>query len=104
MAKTPPRVTSSDEGEGTPLNRYGSKALKMIQNNELMPYWEMFTGAPESRLALERWGMAEFKKLKPMTSSSKAHYMARLTPAGIKARDDYARYKAERASKRRHGR
>jgi len=101
MSKPPP-ITKGDNGQGERRNRFGSAALKMVYNNEIMPYWAPFTGHTHSREALERWGVAEFRRIPGLAARKRSVWYGRLTARGVQVRDDYARRRAEIASKRRH--
>lgn len=97
-------ITRGDSGRMR-RNRFGSQALKLVQRNLVMPFWAPFPGSMYSAQALERWGLAELRLIKtPEAARQKKPraYYARLTPQGIKVRDDYARLMAERASRREH--
>jgi hypothetical protein len=75
----------------------------MVQNNEIMPFFDIFRGHSETRMALERWGLAVFRKIRAPVYEGKPVYYAKLTPRGIQVRDDYAKKQAELHSKRLHG-
>lgn len=104
MARPP--MTKAEEGQpgfvGVRRNRLKSRALDAIRNDEIFPYWAETKLGPKPRETLERWGLAEFKNrgtFKALGDKNTIIILARLTPDGIKVRDDYHRGRAERADK-----
>lgn len=98
-------INRADErnGGGTRKNRHGSKddrALRLVYSGRLTPVWSFVLIHGRTRDALTRWGLAEFQ-MRHIGNRKKSRdediVFGRLTPEGVKVRDDYHARQAEKA-------